>query len=126
MGGEFLVPIFGIVGTFGSITVIFYLYLSSRNRERMALIERDKDASIFKSYSKTKRSNTLKYGILAVLIGLGLLLGHIMDRLNIINGEIAYFSMILIMGGSGLVGFYYLEDNNNDQPTDNQEDNFVD
>jgi threonine dehydrogenase-like Zn-dependent dehydrogenase len=32
---------------FGSIFGVFYLYISSRNKERLALIEKGADASIF-------------------------------------------------------------------------------
>ena len=39
------VIIIGII--FGSIFGVFYLYFSTRNKERLALIEKGADASIF-------------------------------------------------------------------------------
>ena len=108
MGPELLIPIFAIVGTFSSVIIFVYMFYSSRNRERMALIERDKDASIFKRSTSSNRTNVLKYGILGVMVGLGVFLGNIIERIGIMDTGSSYFSMILIMGGIGLTGFYFL------------------
>lgn len=70
----------------------------------MALIESGRSADIFRS--KDNRENALKYGILGIMLGLGLLLGELLHTALGITEEIAYFSMILLMGGMGLLGFY--------------------
>ncbi len=114
MGPELLIPIFAIVGTFSAIIVFVYMFFSSRNRERMALIERDKDATIFKPNQEHSKKNVLKYGILGVMIGIGIFLGNIVERVGLMDTGSSYFSMILIMGGIGLTGFYFLSNMQND------------
>ncbi len=52
MGAEFIVMPLLIAAFFG----IFYLHYSTRNRERMALIEKGADASIFVK-GKSNRTN---------------------------------------------------------------------
>ena len=42
-----LTPIFGIIGFFASVIILVYMFFSSRHKIRMALIENDKDMSIF-------------------------------------------------------------------------------
>lgn len=101
---DLLIPIFGIVGTFGWLIVWVYMFYSSRLKVRMALIEAGKDASIFQGKGY-KRFEALKYGILAVMAGIGILFGELLENTGI-PGVVAYFSMILIMAGLGLVGFY--------------------
>ena len=109
MGPEMLIPLFAIVGTFASIIIFTYMYFSSRNRERMALIERDKDASIFASDGpKSTGSNSLKYGILAISIGLGIFLANYFERNAILDDEVAYFSLIPIMAGLGFLLYYFV------------------
>ena len=108
MGPELLIPIFAIVGFFSAVIIFVYMYYSSRNRERMALIERDKDASIFQGQQNSRKTNPLKYGILGIMLGIGIFLGNILERIGIMDNESSYFSMILIMGGIGLTGFYFL------------------
>lgn len=100
---DLLIPIFGIVGTFGWLIVWVYMFYSSRVKIRMALIESGKDASIFAT--GYRKAEALKYGILGVMAGAGILLGELLENLGL-PGVVAYFSMILIMGGLGLVGFY--------------------
>ena len=41
------------------------------------------------------------------MLGLGIFLGYVLERMGIPD-EVAYFSMILILGGLGLVGYYLL------------------
>ena len=50
MGSEVII----IPAIFGVLFGIYYLFISARNKERMALIEKGADASIFYS-SKNKR-----------------------------------------------------------------------
>ena len=57
MGSELIIiPII-----FGAIFGVFYLYFSTRNKERLALIEKGADASIFmKGKGHTARKKTFK------------------------------------------------------------------
>ena len=103
MGPELLIPIFAIVGVFSSTIVFVYMFFSSRHKERMALLETGKDASVF--YNEGIR-NSLKFGFVAVMVGLGVLMGHLLERSGMPE-EVAYFSMILILGGLGLITYYF-------------------
>ena len=105
-GPEILIPIIAVGGFFTSVIVFVYMFFSSRHRERMALIESGKDASVFDS-AKREGKSALKFGMVGVMAGIGLILGSMLDRFGM-EEEVAYFSMILLMGGLGLVGFYFL------------------
>lgn len=103
---EVLIPIIAIMGFFSTIIIIAYLYFNSRHRERMSLIEHGKDASIFKETKETQFSNSLKYGVVAVMIGLGIISATLLDEVGF-QSESSYFSMVLVFGGAGLMTFYF-------------------
>lgn len=102
---------------------IFYLYFSTRNKERLALIEKGADATIFMSSEKRKAAPfwkilILNLGLLAVGIGVGILLGSLLSYNfgfsgnysrrpdNYISPETLYAaSIFLCAGASLLVGF---------------------
>ena len=94
---------------FSSIFGVFYIFLSTRNKERMALIEKGADASLFQT-KKTHRSNlTLKFGMLAVGIGIGILVASLIETYTVMDEEVAYPSMIFLFGGLFLVGNAMIE-----------------
>lgn len=100
------IPILAVVGFFTAVIVWLYLHYSSRYKERMALLEHEKDAGIFKVVVKDY-NNALKYGIVSVMIGVGTLIGYVMEQTGM-NPIIAYSAMILLTGGLGLVRYYFL------------------
>jgi hypothetical protein len=96
--GEAIIPIMLFGGIFG----IFYVYITARNKERMAMIEKGADASMF----VTKRNYfamTLKIGMLFVGVALGILMGAIIDEYTTLPTEAGYFSMIFLFGGTALI-----------------------
>ena len=94
---------------FSSIFGIAYVFLNTRNKERMSLIEKGADASLFAT-KKNHRSNlTLKFGMLAVGIGVGILIASILETYTILNEEVAYPSMIFLFGGLFLVANAMIE-----------------
>ena len=100
----------GIVGTVFitliiafSIFGIVYVWISTRNKERMALIEKGADASLFTSKKKSFSNITLKFGMLATGVGLGILIGNILVEYTRLNEAVAFLSMIFIFGGAGLI-----------------------
>lgn len=113
---EILIPLFAVIGNFMAIIIFIYFYFTSRHRERMALIESGRDASIFKR-DKNPSTRSLKYGIVAVMAGLGLVVGTILDKLGMPE-EVAYFSMVLIFGGIGLLAYYFLLKAKRELPSD--------
>jgi len=88
---------------------VSYVYYTTRNRERMALIEKNGDPSILRSQSNGGfRLLAIKLGMLMMGIGLGILFGSILDATTILKEEVAYFSMIFIFGGAGLFASYFV------------------
>lgn len=94
---------------FSSIFGIAYVFLNTRNKERLSLIEKGADASLFAT-KKNHRSNlTLKFGMLAVGIGIGILIASILESYTILDDEVAYPSMIFLFGGLFLVANAMIE-----------------
>jgi|ADurb_Cas_01_Slu_FD_contig_31_3270392_length_879_multi_2_in_0_out_0_2 cell division protein FtsL len=106
-----LVPIVLFIGIFA--TAISAIYYNNRRKERLTLIASGKDASIFGEPEKRKSSwSSLKYGMLAVGIGIGAIVGEIISSYTQMNVQTAYFSMILIFGGSALLIHHVIESKN--------------
>lgn len=101
---DFTIPIVAIISTFTFLTVAVYLLISSRHRERMELIERNLDASVFSTRKNGNRA--LKNGLLFSMIGIGLILGDVLERLGLLQEEVAYFAMIFLMGGLALLTYH--------------------
>ena len=104
MPGE-LVAIIAIISLFGTIFGVVYLIYTTRHRERMALLERGETAEIFQS--SANRNDSLKWGLVAIGSGIGLLIGNILAAIGL-QEEVAFFSMLLIFGGAGLLLHYLL------------------
>ena len=100
---EILIPISLFICVFG----ILYVYFTTRNKERLALIEKGADASLF-AYKRNKYT-ALKYGMLLAGLGLGLLGGNILAETTRLKEETAFFSMTLLGGGISLVLYYLIE-----------------
>jgi ABC-type Fe3+-siderophore transport system permease subunit len=101
-----LTPIFVTAIVFGFIYGIIYVLV--RKKERMALIEKGADASMFFG-RQGFNFYALKFGLLLIGIAVGLILGAILTAITLLNNEAAYFSMIFLFGGIGLVISHYLE-----------------
>lgn len=110
MGSELIImPII-----FGAIFGVFYLHYSTRNKERMALIEKGADASIFVKGKAEKAAPVwkiliLNLALLAMGIGAGIVIGGILES----QLERAYYAMpgsIFLMAGLGLlIGFFIVK-----------------
>ncbi len=105
-----LIPISFFIVVFG----IFYLYLSTRNKERLALIEKGADASIFMKGNQNPTSFwkifTLNFALLLISVGLGIFIASILHfSLGVMEG-VAYPGTIFLMAGVGLfVGYKMTE-----------------
>jgi hypothetical protein len=104
MQTEIIVPL----ALFATIFGIVYVVVSAVNKEKLALIDKGLDASIFEK-NKTSthgRYNALKFGLLLIGIALGLLFGNLLEHYTEIQEEVSYFSMILLFGGAALLLYY--------------------
>jgi len=105
MAEEILIPIALFISVFG----IVYVFLTTRHKERMALIEKGADASLFNS--KPNKLSVLKYGMLLCGFALGLFLGNVIAATTTLKEEVAYFSMTFLCGGLSLIVYYLIEKN---------------
>ncbi len=117
-----LLPIIIFVGLFATIFGVSYIYFTTRNRERLALIEKGSDASIFdrSGFKFSIAKFVLNIALLLTGIGIGILTGSLLGTdlrhngeiigapgLTNIDHEITIPAMIFIFGGLGLVtGFF--------------------
>jgi Trk-type K+ transport system membrane component len=109
---------------FAVVFGIFYLFYSTRNKERLALIEKGTDATIFMKGQVNRKTAPfwkvliLNLGLLAVGVGVGILLATLLSYNfayngpwenrpdNYINSEVFYAASIFICAGVALlIGF---------------------
>jgi hypothetical protein len=115
MGAEvIIIPII-----FGVLFGIFYLFISSRHKERLALIEKGADASIF--YSKDRKVTPMwkviiiNLALLLMGIGIGIFIAAMLHYNLGVDEDVAYPGTIFLMAGIGLfLGFYFTKKLNND------------
>ena len=90
---------------------IFYLFFSTRNKERLALIDKGADANIF---VRTRNAGSgffwkillLNLSVLLISIGLAIFIASFMVHSMSMYEEVAYPGTIFLMAGIGLyVGF---------------------
>lgn len=104
-----LVPIVGILVpiliTLGAFVMVTFLR-KYENDERMALIAKGIDPTI----NKARRTPVdLRYAFLAIGASIGLLMGNLLEANTRIEEEVAYFSMLLLFGGLGLIAAYLIQ-----------------
>lgn len=87
------------------------IQLLVRRKERMAMLEKGTDASFFLSPAKKQSYLALKIGLLSIGIAVGIICGGLLYHLARIEQEVAYFSMIFLFGGVGLVVNHFIEKN---------------
>jgi hypothetical protein len=101
MAPEILVPMSMFAMIFGIV------YIAIRKKERMALIEKGIDASLFTIGKRV--SADLKWRMLFVGIGVGILLGKIFASYTLLGEEASMFSMICLFGGLSLMIYHFIE-----------------
>ena len=101
--GPFLTGILVPLGAFAMVFGIVYVAVSSRNRERMALIERGADPMLFEAKKKVNNNGTMKVGLFFLGIGLGVVVAYLVSSGGGMDEGAAYPSMIFIFGGLALI-----------------------
>jgi hypothetical protein len=109
MEGEFLVPIF----LFGGTAAVLWKFFEGRHKERMVMIEKGVSPADLKSNTPIRlwRSNVLsnlKWGLLLVFAGIGLLVGQQLQYYFGFHEDSAVFGSMLIAGGLALIIFYLI------------------
>jgi len=112
-----LTPVLVLAIIFGTILGIVYLVI--RKRERTAMMEKGIDPATF-VVQKRANATSLKYGIMFISIALGIFLGKFMASTDMFmyEEEAAYFSMIFLFGGLGLVIYHFMAKKMNAEEND--------
>lgn len=101
-----MVPIILII----SVAIMVVYLRKYQNQERMAMIDKGVNPELFaKKPNQSNPSVTLRFSLLLIGIGAGILLGYFLDR-KFGMEEVAYFSMLFIFGGIGLGAAYLIEE----------------
>ncbi len=107
-----------IIGVFIPIVLIVaiaYAVINLRkleNQERMSMIDKGINPSDMTIKRPHNTSWSLRFGLLLIGAGLGLLFGYFLDYAFDME-EVAYFSMLFIFGGAGLGISYLIEEKKN-------------
>jgi len=91
-----LIPIIVSLGVFTMIVILRRL----EHNEKLKMIEKGIDVS--KYQRNQKPGGAIKFALMAVGIGIGLLMGNLLDVFTPLQNEICYFSMIFLFAGAGL------------------------
>lgn len=103
------------IAFFATFFGVMYIFFTTRNKERMALIEKGADASLFNTGKEGTRNPvnwgkiTLKFGMFLMGIALGIIVGALLSQSGVLNEGANYVSMILLFGGLSLVLFYVID-----------------
>lgn len=107
MDGSFVAIMFFLT-FFGSLFGVLYFYFTTRNRERLALIEKNADPALFKvEPSNVFKKFSIKIGMLLMGGGFGVLVGNILTVSTRLEEPVAYISMIFMFAGAGLILSYF-------------------
>jgi FtsH-binding integral membrane protein len=105
MNEGILVPIAFFALVFASL----YVHLTTRNKERLALIANGANPELFKSKSNAGFGYaTFKIGLFLIGIALGIVAGYFLSQGGM-DDVASYFSMIFLFGGIGLVLSFLLQ-----------------
>jgi hypothetical protein len=107
---EYLIPILVPLAFFAAIGIPVYEHIRSRHRERIALIEKGivtEDVKYLYSSAAAKSNpyGALKWGLIFVFVGIGLLIAQIISSVTDVE-EVIYFALVSIGAGTALLVFY--------------------
>jgi hypothetical protein len=105
MQEDILIPLIVFSAIFG----VFYVFLTTRNKERLALIEKGADASLFNMGKKTGMGSiVLSLALLAIGIGIGVLAGEGLAQGGM-DEDVSFPACIFIFGGLGLITSFFVD-----------------
>lgn len=105
-------PILATLIVFGSVGLVLWRWIESRHNERMAMIEKGVSPADFKGISaremfKPNPLSSLKWGLLAMFVGIGSLIATWLDEVYNLRDSI-YLASMLVWGGLALIIFYFI------------------
>ncbi|NNE26962.1 MAG: hypothetical protein HKN09_08980 [Saprospiraceae bacterium] len=105
---EAIIPVVAVGGFYGAIITFIYMKYRSKHLQRMALIDSGQSAEIFKEITPGDKSIALKYGMLSTGIGIGFILGVLIEQGLRWPDATAIIPMSFVGGGLGLIGYYLI------------------
>lgn len=104
MATEILIPLI----VFSCIFGIAYVYFTTRNKERLALIEKGADASLFHSGKRFGFGEIiLNIALLSIGIGVGVLVGALLEQGGM-DDDVSFPASIFIFAGIGLTVSFFV------------------
>ncbi|MFC3417341.1 DUF6249 domain-containing protein [Algoriphagus hitonicola] len=104
MASDILIPFF----IFSSIFGIAYVYFTTRNKERLALIEKGADARLFNSGKRFSFGEIiLNLALLSIGIGVGVLVGAMLEQGGM-DSDVSFPASIFIFAGIGLTVSFFV------------------
>jgi hypothetical protein len=97
------------VSFFLMVFAIVYIAVTTRNRERLAMIEKGVDPKLFTPEPRSVRLSsyaTFKWGLFMIGLAVGLFIGAMFDEYTEMPDGPMYISMILVFGGLALILAY--------------------
>ncbi len=123
---EALVPLFGIIFTFGIPGLLIFWHLYTRHRERMRLIEKGLSPDEVRAYfagfnakATRKRDSygALKLGIILTFTGIGIFIANLLeDKYNMPDGMT--FGIVLLFIGLSFMLYFLIAKNAFKTPPD--------
>jgi len=110
------IPIIGMITTFGTTFGLVFYYLHTRNKQRLAMIEKGVDPKTFWPKPTSNKFASLKWSLLLIGVAIGLFIGAVIQKSTDLE-EGAQFAMVLLFGGLGLLTYYFIV-KKNDQAGD--------
>jgi hypothetical protein len=105
---DLLVSVTAIAAIFG----IIYVFLMTRYKERMSLMERGLSPKEFNNKNAVQ-SATLRFGLLLIGISIGILSGNFVAAHFNVPRDGAFIAMMFLFGGVSLLLSYWLEKRSN-------------
>ena len=97
------------IAAFAAIFGILYVYFMTRHRERMFMLEKNIPSSTFRSIHQSNIL-TLKYGLLATGVAIGIVMGAVVKNLGY-DKSVSFLAMIFLFGGIALIISHFITRN---------------
>jgi len=94
------------LAAFAAVFGMVYVFLMTRHRERMTILEKNLTTSPFPRTNYG--ASTLKYGLFLVGISIGFLLGWVLYNNCGVDEATGYLSMVCLFGGLSLIISYFI------------------
>ena len=88
---------------FAAVFGLIYVYLVSRHRERMTILEKN----IASPFNTVENTNLLKYGIICLGIAAGVIAGYVLYELGL-DENFSYTAMVFLFGGISLIIAFFV------------------